>query len=547
VLHRMLRVTVGASLVAATVLFAAPPAPSRAAITPTHYRPSHLIHFDAGSYTGYRFSSTGTVIGRKSATLARSSTASTSLRTAIAGQSGAWLYIVNGIWAGYYVRESHRTYPPFTRFRLVSFSSGSHTGYRFDAAGRVISRKTSALSRSSSASASAQALIGTTSYLLIANGIWAGYWVPASSTVFLRYPPLGPNRLRVSLLSAGLSQPLFVTNAHDGSRRVFVVERSGRIRIITGTTLQPTAFLDITSKVGCCEGERGLLGLAFDPAFGSNRRLYVYYTNLSGNIVISRYTANSIGTSVSPTTESILLTIPHPTYANHDGGWMGFGKDGNLYIATGDGGGAGDPFGNAQNTNSRLGKMLRINVSGSSGYTIPPTNPFATSGGAKEVWAWGLRNPWRDSFDRLTGDLYIGDVGQGSYEEIDRAASGMGRQNYGWDVMEGFACYNATSCATAGKTLPIAAYAHGTNESIGCSVTGGYIYRGSLQPQLQGHYLLADFCSGRIWSLYQDENVADLVQQAQAGLSISSFGEAEDGEIYVTDLSGGGVYRIVLN
>jgi glucose/arabinose dehydrogenase len=538
---------VGTSLLGTAVLFATPAAPSSAAIAQTRYRPSHAVHFAAGSYTGYRFDSTGGVTAHKTASLARASSASTSLRTAIAGQSGAWLYIVNGIWAGYYVHESHRVYPPFTRLRLVSFGAGIHTGYRYDAAGHVSASKSYTLSRSSSASASTQALFGGGQRLLIANGIWAGYWVPVSSTVFLRYPPLGANRLKLSLLAAGLNQPLFATNAHDDSGRLFVVERTGRVRVITGTTLQPSAFLDITSKVGCCDGERGLLGLAFSPAFSSNRRLYVYYTNLSGNIVIARYTANSAGTSASASTESIVLTIPYPTYSNHDGGWIGFGQDGTLYIATGDGGGGGDPDGNAQNTYSRLGKMLRINVSGSSGYTIPPTNPFATSGGAKEVWAWGLRNPWRDSFDRLTGDLYIGDVGQSSYEEIDRAPNAHGGQNYGWNVMEGFACYNATSCATTGKTRPIAAYAHGTNGSIGCSVTGGYIYRGSLQPQLQGHYLLGDFWSGRIWSLYQDENVGDLVPQAQVSLNISSFGEAENGEIYVTDLSGGGVYRVVLN
>ncbi len=189
--------------------------------------------------------------------------------------------------------------------------------------------------------------------------------------------------------------------------------------------------------------------------------------------------------------------------------------------------------------------MLRIDVNGALPYEIPATNPFANGGGAKPVWAWGLRNPWRDSFDRLTGNLYIGDVGQNAYEEVDRASSGVGGQNYGWNVMEGFSCYNATSCNTSGKTLPIAAYAHGSGDTIGCAITGGYLYRGAAQPRLQGQYIFGDYCTGRIWTLYQDENVADLVAQGQFAVNISSFGESESGEIYLTDL-GGSVYWVVV-
>jgi glucose/arabinose dehydrogenase len=260
---------------------------------------------------------------------------------------------------------------------------------------------------------------------------------------------------------------------------------------------------------------------------------------------VAEYTANAARTSASAASERVILRINHRTYANHNGGWIGFGPDGYLYIGTGDGGGAGDPLHNAQNKNSLLGKMLRIDVNGAQPYAIPPSNPFAASGGAKAVWAWGLRNPWRDGFDRERGDLYIGDVGQDQFQEIDRSSRGFGGQNYGWNLMEGFRCYNATTCSTAGKALPIAAYAHGSADSVGCAVTGGYMYRGTLQPALQGNYVLGDYCTGRIWTMYQDENVANLVSQGQFGVNISSFGEGENGEIYLTDL-GGALYRVLV-
>jgi glucose/arabinose dehydrogenase len=542
-LRRSAAALAGLTLTAAA-LAAAPPA--EAASAPTTYRPSHLVHFDAGGYTGYKFSSTGAITASKTASLANASTASVGLRTGISGRTGNWLLVVNGIWGGYYLRESNRTYLPFTRLRLVSFSAGTHTGYKFNAAGAVIGHKTVTLARSSSAHGSAQALIGsTTSYLLIADGVWAGYWVPISSGMGLRYPPMGANRLTLSTLVTGLDQPLYVTNAADNSGRLFVVQRTGLVRVVLGGALQAGSFLDLTAKISCCDGERGLLGLAFHPGFATNRRLFAYYTDSTGDIIVAEYTANAGGTSASASTERVLLRIGHRIYSNHDGGWLGFGPDGYLYIATGDGGGGGDPLGNGQNKSSLLGKMLRINVNGAQAYDIPPTNPFASGGGAPEVWDWGLRNPWRDSFDRERHDLYIGDVGQGQYEEVDRSAPSVGILNYGWNVMEGFSCYNATTCNTSGKTLPIAAYAHGTNESVGCAVTGGYVYRGALQPALQGQYIFGDYCSGRIWSMYQDENVANLVAQGQFPVNISSFGEGENGEIYLTDL-GGALYRVAL-
>jgi len=512
----------------------------------TTYRPNHLVHFDAGTYTGYKFKASGGIVAAKTATLGRPSTASTRLRTSVVAHPGNWLLMVNGIWAGFYLRESNRTYLPFTRLRAVAFAAGTHTGYKFNAAGSVIAHKTYTLGRASSAHANAQALIGSsTSYLRIVDGIWAGYWVPIGAGVGLRYPPLGAGRLTLGSVVGGLDQPLFVTNAGDATQRLFVVERTGKVRVVSGGVLQSTAFLDLSAKVSCCAGERGLLGLAFHPSFASNLRLFASYTAINGDVILAEYTANAARTSASASTERIILQINHQAYTNHNGGWIGFGPDGYLYIATGDGGGGGDPLGNGQNKNTLLGKMLRIDVNGALPYAIPPTNPFTTGGGAKEVWAWGLRNPWRDSFDRERHDLYIGDVGQNAYEEIDRAAPAVGGQNYGWNVMEGFSCYNASTCVTTGKTLPIAAYAHGTNDSIGCAVTGGYVYRGAGQPALQGHYLFGDYCSGRIWTLYQDENVANLVAQGQFAVNISSFGEAENSEVYLTDL-GGTLYHVLV-
>jgi glucose/arabinose dehydrogenase len=517
-----------------------------AATAPTTYRPAHLVHFDAGTYTAYKFNASGTTIAHKTYTLARASGASASLRTTIPTHSYEWLLITNGVWAGYYMPESNRAYLPFTRLRVVSFGRGTHTGYKFNASGAAIGHKTYTLPGASSAHASAQALIGaSTSYLQIVDGVWAGYWVPIGTGVGLRYPPLGTGRLALYGFVNGLDQPLGVTNAGDGSGRLFVVQRTGLVRVVKNNVLQPAAFLDLTGKVSCCVGERGLLGLAFHPSFATNRRLFADYTDSTGDIIVAEYTANGARTSAAATTERVILRINHRTYANHNGGWIGFGPDGYLYIGTGDGGGAGDPLHSGQNKNSLLGKILRINVNGALPYAIPPTNPFASGGGAKEVWAWGLRNPWRASFDPERGDLYIGDVGQSAYEEIDRAGRGIGGQNYGWNVMEGFRCYMATTCSTAGKTLPITAYAHGSGDSVGCAVTGGYIYRGTLQPALQGQYILGDYCSGRIWTMYQDEYVANLVSQGQFAVNISSFGEGENGEIYLTGL-GGRLYRVIV-
>jgi len=306
-----------------------------AATASTTYRPTHAIHFDAGTYTGYKFNASGGITASRTATLPRASGASTSLSTPITSRPGNWLLITNGVWEGYYLRESNRTYLPFTRLRVVSFAAGAHTGYKFNASGTVIAHKTSTLARTSSAHASAQALIGSsTSYLLIADGVWAGYWVPIGSGVGLRYPPLGAGRLALSSVVSGLDQPLYVTNAGDGSGRLFVVERTGLVRVVSGSLLQPTAFLDLTTKISCCTGERGLLGLAFHPSFASNLRLFASYTDSTGDVIVAEYTANAARTSASAATERVIVRISHRTYANHNGGWIGFGPDGYLYIST---------------------------------------------------------------------------------------------------------------------------------------------------------------------------------------------------------------------
>jgi len=359
-----------------------------------------------------------------------------------------------------------------------------------------------------------------------------------------------PTAVRLALVSVagGLDAPLLVTNAGDGTRRLFVVEQAGRIRLIRSGTVLATPFLDISSRISS-GGERGLLGLAFHPAYETNRRFYVDYTDLNGNTVVSEFTASSSDPDVvGATSERVLLRIVQP-YANHNGGALAFGPDGFLYIATGDGGSGGDPGNRAQSLGTRLGKLLRIDVdtrTGSLRYGIPRTNPYVGRFGLDDIWAYGLRNPWRFSFDRTTGDLWIGDVGQGRWEEIDRATrpSGGGRgRNFGWRVLEGRACYQpSVGCNASGKTPPIAVYSH----SLGCSVTGGYVYRGVASPLLRGAYLFADYCSGRIWSL--DAGGAGVQAPRlllSSGRSIASFGEDEAGELYVADIGAGQILRVV--
>ena len=355
---------------------------------------------------------------------------------------------------------------------------------------------------------------------------------------------LRSGQLTVVRVTGGLSSPLGVTHAGDGSDRLFVVQRGGRVRVVKSGNLQSSPFLDISSRIAA-GGERGLLGLAFHPDFETNGYLYVYYTRPGGDLRISRLTANSARTHASLTTEYVLLTIEHSQNSNHNGGALAFGPDGHLYIATGDGGGAGDPLENGQDiTGELLGKILRINPDGTGSgphdhYSIPSDNPFVGRAGDDEIWDYGLRNPWRITFDRATGDLYIADVGQGRREEVNlEDAADPGGNNYGWDVMEGSLCFEPPSgCSLAGDTLPVAEYSH----SQGCSITGGYVYRGS-HRDLRGLYVYGDFCSGRMWTM--NASGSGETVRRDTSLLISSFGESESGELYLTDLSGA-LYRVI--
>jgi glucose/arabinose dehydrogenase len=372
---------------------------------------------------------------------------------------------------------------------------------------------------------------------------------PVASPSEATLPPLpsGPDALALEVVAAGFVQPTGVTHAGDGSDRLFVMERGGQIRIVNADgSVSPQPFLDISSQVVTEGLEQGLLGLAFHPRYRSTGRFFVNYSRQpDGANVIAEFHVSSSSDVSDPASQRILIAIPDPA-ANHNGGGLAFGPDGNLYIGLGDGGGQNDQFGNAQNLSSLLGKILRIDVDAPdpSGrpYAIPAGNPFAAGGGAPEIWAIGMRNPWRISFDREGWDLYVGDVGGGSWEEIDRqpgdAAGGL---NYGWPIMEGRHCL-AGSCTVAGYVDPIAEYGH----DQGCSVIGGHVYRGKAQPELEGIYVLGDWCSGLVFTLQVDEGTVTPKVVLESGLQISSFGEDEAGEIYLVDFAGGGLYRVVV-
>ena len=351
----------------------------------------------------------------------------------------------------------------------------------------------------------------------------------------------GATTIGLPLRASGLQALTQVTNAGDGSNRLFLVEKRGVVRVYQNGAVKAGTFLDLRALIGDSSGERGLLGLVFHPQFELNRRLYVYYTRTGGDIVVARLRANASGSWTSRSTLEPMLVIEHSAHSNHNGGAMAFGPNGYLYIGTGDGGGAGDPGRNAQSkTKNLLGKILRINPGGSGSgpyrrYSIPTTNPFrGATTGLDEIWGYGLRNPWRISFDRSTGALFIADVGQSRYEEIDREPPAYaGGRNYGWNVMEGKHCYNASSCSTSGKTLPVAEYGHtGGN----CSITGGYVYRGSAYPALAGQYVLADFCSGRFYTMPAEGS--SLWMRRDTVLNVTSFGESEDGELYAVTING---------
>jgi glucose/arabinose dehydrogenase len=367
-------------------------------------------------------------------------------------------------------------------------------------------------------------------------------------------PPLpAANDLTLQLVTPNLTSPLFMTAAPGDTSRLFIVEQGGTIRIfdVNGGSLLPTPFLNIAGVI-TSGGEEGLLGMAFDPNYGANGRFYVFYTNTSGNLVIARFERSAGNPDLAnPASGFVLQTIPHPNFSNHNGGMLAFGPDGCLYAGTGDGGGSGDPDNNGQTISSRLGKLLRIDPStGGACSNNGVINPFVLIGGAPEVWSLGLRNPWRFSFDRQTGDLYIGDVGQNAREEINvSVAPNAGRQtNYGWRLMEGLLCFNPSSnCNQGGLTLPVLEYPHASGA---CSVTGGYVYRGVASPSLRGTYFYADYCAGFVRSFRFQNGLATNQLEwpllSPPGGFITSFGEDALGELYVITQSGG-LWRIVPN
>lgn len=354
--------------------------------------------------------------------------------------------------------------------------------------------------------------------------------------------PTGTARVKLERVVAGLLNPVYVTHAGDGSERLFVVEQAGLIRIIQRGSLLNTPFLDIRNRVES-GGEKGLLSVAFHPNYETNRRFFVDYTTRRGGqlkTIIAEYKASTADPNVAdPTSERVLLEIDQP-FSNHNGGLVKFGPDGFLYIGMGDGGSGGDPLGHGQNLNTLLGDLLRIDVDSRTPYAIPPDNPFVGRADARgEIWAYGLRNPWRFSFDRCTGRLFLADVGQNRWEEVDLIEKGG---NYGWNIMEGAHCFRPqTGCNTTGLKLPIAEYA--TNV-LGCSITGGYVYRGKQHADLIGRYFFGDFCSGRLWALTETASGSwTMTELLQTGLNISSFGEDEEGEIYIVDYNGS-IYRL---
>jgi len=356
--------------------------------------------------------------------------------------------------------------------------------------------------------------------------------------------------LELQPVVSGLVRPLAVAAPDDGSGRLFIAQQTGEILIWDGDEILTTPFLDVSGLIACC-GERGLLGLALHPDFASNGLFYIDYTDSDGDTVVARYQTSADPNLADPFSAQTLLSVDQPdAYSNHNGGHLIFGPDGYLYIGLGDGGGGGDPGGNGQDPTTLLGSILRIDVDDSDAgleYAIPPDNPFVGDpGGRDEIWAWGLRNPWRFTFDRVTRDLFIGDVGQNAVEEIDFApAASDGGENYGWNVMEGSTCYNAATCDQTGLVLPILEYTH----PLGRSVTGGFRYRGDAYPTLRGVYLYADYGEGIIWGTVPR---CDGAWQSRILLDtsflLSSFGEDVDGELLLARYAStnGGISRITV-
>lgn len=346
---------------------------------------------------------------------------------------------------------------------------------------------------------------------------------------------------RLEALVQNLRRPLYLT--HAGDERLFVMEQGGKIFVVNGTS--QSLFLNLTDLVTAEANrevytERGLLGLAFAPDYAETGTFYVNYTDRAGNTVLARYQVSTDPNVADSDSAEILLQVQQP-FPNHNGGHMAFGADGYLYVALGDGGAANDPLGAGQNVQNLLGSMLRLDVSQAGAYQIPADNPFADGvNGAPETWSYGWRNPWRFSFDRATGDMYIADVGQNQYEEVNFELAGMGGLNYGWNAWEATHRFN-NRLNVPDAVMPLAEYDHGK----GCSVTGGYVYRGALIADLQAVYLYGDFCSGRVWYAYRDTaNQWQSAEFLETGFQISSFGEDVNGELYIVDYRGT-VYKIV--
>lgn len=360
--------------------------------------------------------------------------------------------------------------------------------------------------------------------------------VVAIAVAFLPVPAIA--QIQLSPVLSGLSSPVFVGNAGDGSNRLFIVEQAGIVKVLQSGASTPTVFLDIRTRV-LSGGERGLLGLAFHPLYSTNGRFFVFYTQSDdGALVVAEYLASPPTSNTASTAERRILVIPHPGAANHNGGMLAFGGDGYLYIGVGDGGGANDPLNNAQNTNTLLGKILRIDINATGvPYAAPPDNPFVGGPGLDEIYAYGMRNPWRFSFDPVTDEQWVGDVGQGAREEVDTPIVSGG--NYGWRVFEGTLCTpnDPGLCGNPGYILPLFDYEHTGGR---CSLTGGYVYRGSAGALPPGTYVYGDYCSGEVfgWDGAEHPPLLDTT------LNISSFGEDEQGELYVVGL-GGTVSRIV--
>ena len=347
-----------------------------------------------------------------------------------------------------------------------------------------------------------------------------------------------------ALVASGYDSPVDIQFPPDGSGRMFIVEQPGRIRIASTSGRAQGPFLDITDRVNSGGNEQGLLGLAFHPQYAENGLFFVNYTDRHNHNVIARFQVSADPAFADAASETIMVSVDDP-FGNHNGGVLAFGPDGYLYAGLGDGGSANDPLGNGQNTSSLLGKILRLDVDVAEPYGIPVDNPFSSGGGSPEVWAYGLRNPWRMSFDAATGDLFIGDVGQGTWEEVDVLPAGApGGVNFGWDYREGAHAFEGSPPADARLVDPIAEYSHSEG---GCSITGGYVYRGSM-PEWNGIYLYGDFCTGFVWGLLRDGDEA--VRQEwqsrllyETGANITSFGQDTEGAVYLADRAGG-IYRL---